>query len=70
MTTSSVVLFLRRLRRPRLVLITSYAIGTLGLVLIPGALFGSSIDGHVRAYDPETGRIGVSQDYMIQYLEA
>ncbi|WP_119154736.1 potassium channel family protein [Caldimonas tepidiphila] len=35
--TSSIFLFLRRLRRPLLVLIFSYAAGTLGLVLIPGA---------------------------------
>lgn len=37
MITSSAVLFLRRLRRPLLVLIATYAVGTLGLVLIPGA---------------------------------
>lgn len=35
--TSSIVLFLRRLRRPLLVLIATYAVATLGLVLIPGA---------------------------------
>lgn len=35
-TTSSVFLFLRRLRRPLLVLIAAYALCTLGLVLIPG----------------------------------
>jgi hypothetical protein len=35
-TTSSIFLFLRRLRRPLLVLIASYAVCTLGMVLIPG----------------------------------
>lgn len=35
--TSTLFIFLRRMRRPLLLVIFSYALGTLGLVLIPGA---------------------------------